>query len=240
MLSELRRLIATETSNLVIELKPQPGGDLLICPRFLFEAERGEWHNTLYVLSWILKVVRLANPVWSPPEISVRSTAAATRAEAIETLGASPRFGHDRTGFRIPASMLALPLRKRPAAGRDRCVQEDALWSTAPAETYADAVGQMIRSYARDRWLSVEQASEVANTSVRTLQRRLSAEHATYSNIVDRTRAQIAGDLLKETDAPIAEIADMLGYEHQGDFTRAFRRWAGVSPSEFRRRRQLD
>lgn len=96
----------------------------------------------------------------------------------------------------------------------------------------------MIPAYAGDGWLSIEQASEVANTSVRTLQRRLSKEQTMYSSIVEQARAQSAGDLLTTTDASIGEIAQHLGYGYQGDFTRPFRRWAGVSPSEFRDRQR--
>jgi len=92
----------------------------------------------------------------------------------------------------------------------------------------------MIQAYASDGWLSVEDASEITNTSVRTLQRRLPAEQATYSGVIEHTRAEMAGELLESTSATIVEIANHPGYEYQGDFTRAFRRWAGGSPSEFR------
>ena len=70
------------------------------------------------------------------------------------------------------------------------------------------------------------------------MQRRLSAEQTTYSQVVEETRAEMAGQLLERSEATIAEITHQLGYEHQGDFARAFRRWAGVSPSEFRRYRR--
>ena len=97
----------------------------------------------------------------------------------------------------------------------------------------------MTQIYADDRWLSLEQASEIANTSVRTMQRRLSTDQQTYSNLVQQCRAEMAGNLLETTDATIAEIALQLGYRHQGDFTQAFYRWAKVSPSEFRKHRTL-
>lgn len=45
--------------------------------------------------------------------ISIRSTAAPTRFEAIEMLGSTARFEQHRTGFPVPASMLALPVAKR-------------------------------------------------------------------------------------------------------------------------------
>ena len=85
--------------------------------------------------------------------------------------------------------------------------------------------------------MSIDEAGEVVNTSVRTLQRRLSEEQQTYSQLIREARAELAAALLENTDAPIAEIANLLGYRSQGNFTRAFYRWAKVSPSEFRNRR---
>ena len=95
----------------------------------------------------------------------------------------------------------------------------------------------MIRSYANDDWLNINQASEVIDISARTLQRRLSAEQQTYSGLIQQCRAQAAGNLLENSDATMAEIALQLGYRNQSHFTRAFQRWAQVSPSEFRKYR---
>jgi AraC-like DNA-binding protein len=49
----------------------------------------------------------------------------------------------------------------------------------------------------------------------------------------------MAGDLLENTDAPILEIANQLGYRNQSHFTRAFQRWAELSPSQFRKYRSM-
>lgn len=238
LLSEFCRLSATQTSNLALELHPQPGGDLWFSHRVTSEYGKGEWHRSLYTLSWMLKAVKLADPAWSPSEIWTDAPAAPQRGEAIETLGATPRFGQRCTGFLIPASLLASPLTTEPAGQPSRGIAEDRLWSTAPSKSYTESVHQLIRSYAGDRWLSVVQVSEVAGTSVRTLQRRLLAEQATYSSIVERTRAEMAGEMLESSDVSVAEIARKLGYLHQGDFTRAFHRWAEVSPTEYRQQRR--
>ena len=136
----------------------------------------------------------------------------------------------------IPASMLAQPIKKNSVV--EDGIDTD-LWSTAPPDTYAESLKHMIQTYADDRWLSIDQASEIADTSVRTMQRRLSTEQQTYSNLVQQCRSEIAGNLIENTDTSIAEIAHQLGYKHQGDFTQAFYRWAKVSPSEFRKHRSL-
>ncbi len=89
------------------------------------------------------------------------------------------------------------------------------------------------------RGYTLRSASEVANTSVLTIQRRLSMERKTYSNLVQESRAEMAGNLLENTDTAIAEIAHQPGYRNQSHFIRAFHRWAKVSPSEFRKHRSL-
>jgi AraC-like DNA-binding protein len=55
--------------------------------------------------------------------------------------------------------------------------------------------------------------------------------------VFEETRAELAGRLLENSGAPLAEIAVQPGYQNPGNFTRAFRRWAGVVPSAFRHQR---
>jgi AraC-like DNA-binding protein len=85
--------------------------------------------------------------------------------------------------------------------------------------------------------LTLNQASEAIGTSSRVMQRGLSAEGTTYRELLGETRAQIAADMLEKTSATMSEIAEKLGYGSQGNFTRAFCRWAAVSPRRFRAQR---
>lgn len=71
--------------------------------------------------------------------------------------------------------------------------------------------------------------------SPRQLCRRLNGEGATCHEIVDDVKFSRARHLLTAGDAPIIEIAFALGYSEQSSFTRAFARWSGVPPSEWRR-----
>jgi AraC-like DNA-binding protein len=233
-LHKFHQLVATETSNVIIELHSQPNGDLWFNHRILSHAAKGGWHSDLYVITWMLKIVRLVDPVRSPAEISLAVEERRERFEAIEMLGSTARFQKNSTGFLVPASMLALPVTKHPAQGED--IDTD-LGSTAPAEICAESIREIVLSYATDGWLSIEQFSEVARTSVRTTQRCLAMEQKTYSDLIQQCRAEMAGGLLENTDVAIAEIANQLGYSSQGNFTRAFYRWAKVSPSAFRKQR---
>ena len=71
--------------------------------------------------------------------------------------------------------------------------------------------------------------------SFRTLQRQLAREGASYSRIVTRVRQQMAQQLLEQSDQKLEDIARQLGYSNLPNFTRAFRRWTGITPGEYRR-----
>ena len=70
--------------------------------------------------------------------------------------------------------------------------------------------------------------------SVRTLRRQLADNQTTFSKVIETWRLKTAKQLLNKRKTPIAEIATHLGYNHSSNFERAFKRWTGVSPSEFR------
>jgi AraC-like DNA-binding protein len=237
MLQAFKQLVRTESSTATLDVQPCASGGIYFIDRLALRHVPGEWHAELYVLMWMLKVVRLVDPTWCPVEIRCVSKANPDRVRAIESLGAKPRFGECCTAFSIPASMFALPPKSCKCIPGDRHSEEENLWSTAPSDTFSGAVKQLIRAYSNGGWLSVAEASEVADTSMRTMQRRLSAEATTYSGLLEEVRAELAGNLLENTDATMHEIAEQLGYRDQANFTRAFRRWAGVPPTLFRAQR---
>ena len=71
--------------------------------------------------------------------------------------------------------------------------------------------------------------------SPRTLIRKLTKQNSSYKIVLNQIRFQYAQNLLKDTHLTSAEIAHKLGYLEAANFGRAFRRWAGQSPSKWRR-----
>jgi AraC-like DNA-binding protein len=57
-----------------------------------------------------------------------------------------------------------------------------------------------------------------------------------FKKLVDDTRRRIAVEHLRRSSDSITEIAFMLGYSDLSAFTRAFKRWTGTAPMEYRRR----
>lgn len=74
------------------------------------------------------------------------------------------------------------------------------------------------------------------NLSLRSLQRRLRGEGTSYSDLLEETRRELAAQYLKQSRTTLCEITYLLGFADQSNFTRAFKRWNGVAPGEFRER----
>jgi AraC-like DNA-binding protein len=71
--------------------------------------------------------------------------------------------------------------------------------------------------------------------SPRTLQRRLREAGLSFNQLVDETRQQLVLHYLRDPALELAEIAFLVGFSEPGSLARAFRRWTGQSPGEYRR-----
>lgn len=82
---------------------------------------------------------------------------------------------------------------------------------------------------------SITEMAEHLGMSNRTLTRRLSETGVTFRDLIKKTQEEVAKNLLKNTNRSIAEIAFVTGFSEQSAFNRAFKRWSGLSPLEFRK-----
>lgn len=80
-----------------------------------------------------------------------------------------------------------------------------------------------------------DQLAERLHVSTRTLRRRLAEAGATYRRLIDEARYRDAKHMLRASDLELGTIAARLAYGDPANFTRAFRKWAGITPSAYRR-----
>lgn len=79
-------------------------------------------------------------------------------------------------------------------------------------------------------------AADAAGMSVRSFQRRLESAGLRFGELVQQSRFEAACRMLCEPGRKVVQVSAALGYTDSANFTRAFRRWAGVPPREFQRR----
>lgn len=82
---------------------------------------------------------------------------------------------------------------------------------------------------------SVIQVGAHLGMSSRTLKRRLTEHGFSFRDLVKNTQEDLSLDLLKNSSHSIGEIAFQAGYSEQSAFNRAFKRWTGQSPVEYRK-----
>jgi AraC-like DNA-binding protein len=75
--------------------------------------------------------------------------------------------------------------------------------------------------------------------SPRTLQRRLEQQGLDFKKLVRDTRHQFALEYLKDHANTLTQIAFLLGYSEVSAFNRAFKRWTGSTPLDYRRKQVI-
>lgn len=139
--------------------------------------------------------------------------------------------------FDLPAGMIARPLALAdPNAlkiARQRC--DDALSHLARFGSLGEWLTMML-DQAQDHQPRQQELARILHLSTRTMNRRLGGEGIRYRELGRRSRHRRACRLLSETTLSITRIALQLGYQEAANFSRAFRRAEGVSPTEFRSR----
>jgi AraC-like DNA-binding protein len=96
------------------------------------------------------------------------------------------------------------------------------------------SVRRSLRTLLFGRVASVDQVARLLHMHRRTLNRRLKAEATTFKKLLDEVRFDAACQMLDTSSIPVAEIAASLGYSDPTAFSRAFRRWSGVTPLQRR------
>lgn len=150
--------------------------------------------------------------------------------------GCPVHFEADRNAIALKPAMLDLPNRLGDAAVSD--------FLTAHLETEIGSLkddpslrAALLRRLTPALSNGVPQAAEVARDmgmSERTLYRRLADEGLTFRDVLIQAQSSLAQELLRDSTSSIAEIAFLTGFSEQSTFSRAFKRWVGQAPAQFR------
>ncbi|QXI40305.1 AraC-like transcriptional regulator QhpR [Pseudomonas xantholysinigenes] len=145
-------------------------------------------------------------------------------------------FNQPGNSLSLPAEVLELPVRQ----GNERLFKALAPYLEREREQRSvsdELLPQVTRMIALGMASGVPSLDEVSarmGLSRRTLQRRLKEQEIEFSVLVEEVRRDLAVGYLNHSDFSMTQISLLLGYAESGSFTRAFRRWTGQSPQQFR------
>ena len=93
---------------------------------------------------------------------------------------------------------------------------------------------QEISPLLQTQTLTIEQVANRLDMPPWTLRRKLKQENLNFKDLLDDTRKALALIYLRDPQYSLGEIAYLLGFSYPNAFQRAFRRWQGVPPGEYR------
>lgn len=170
-----------------------------------------------------------------PVEVRFRHSAPAHAAQFESVFFCPIRFDceHDSTVFK--ASLLDAPM-ARPDATLHMLLKQfaDQQMAALPRmSAFPRKVRQAIAAELRDG-APLEAVAQALGTTSSALRTRLSQHGLTYKTLLEEVRREHAKTLLRDPELNISEVAYRLGFSHPPALHRAFKRWFGVAPTEYR------
>ncbi|WP_206484178.1 AraC family transcriptional regulator [Thalassotalea sp. G2M2-11] len=144
-------------------------------------------------------------------------------------------FDSDFDGIEVELSVLDIPLTKyNPEVNDLLCAHAAKTVNSLIESSPVEIITEFIRNQLPLGVPEIEDAAQSLQMSVRTLQRKLSDHQLTFSSLVDTIRKELAISYLTNTNTKIIYISQMLGFSEQSSFQRAFKRWLGQTPKQYR------
>jgi AraC-like DNA-binding protein len=150
------------------------------------------------------------------------------------------RFNRPHTLLAFEASYLDLPVVQNERSAKEflRSAPESILLKYKNGSSLTARVRRRLRQFLPGTVPDFEELAQEMSMTPATLRRRLHEEGESYQSIKDQLRRDLAISYLSHSRRSVMDIAVELGFTERSAFHRAFRKWTGASPGEFRRKLQ--
>ena|GEM_PF-592857 len=154
----------------------------------------------------------------------------------VSIFGIEPRFGSAETFFRMDRKVLNAPILYSDARLRSsfEAIAVETLERLNRGKALSDRVFQWLMRRLPVSFPTLRQTALHFGMSTRTLQAKLKEENASFNGLCASVRMELAKGYLSRSEHSVSEIAYLLHYSEPSAFQNAFKKWAGVTPVQFR------
>ncbi|HQR12599.1 MAG TPA: AraC family transcriptional regulator [Casimicrobiaceae bacterium] len=177
----------------------------------------------------------LCGPGWKPVRVSLSHGAPRDAASYRRYFKAPVHFNSPHSELVFAAYWLEKPIAGADPARRAAAEQVALRKEHFDGELY-ERVQRTVRGLVMTGGASSERVAEQLGINERVLRRRLFEEGMKLSELIGSARFEVARQLLRDTQLSLSEVAGALHYSDATAFSRAFRGWAGMTPSAWRAR----
>ncbi|TLX57131.1 AraC family transcriptional regulator [Stutzerimonas nosocomialis] len=187
--------------------------------------------------SWITQLGAIAGHGLMPAAVHIEFPAPAYAPRYEPLFGPTLIFGAADNALRLDQPALALRNPEHcPGTWRhllELCEAE--LEQRTRTRSLRERITQILGPLLKGQEPDLQQIAQRLQTPTWTLRRKLAEEGTSYRSILNDTRRDLAMAYIRDTEAAFGEIAWLLGFASAEAFQRAFKRWSGQTPGEFRR-----
>jgi AraC-like DNA-binding protein len=180
---------------------------------------------------YVTCIRELCGPAWSPAEVLLPRSAPDDETPYRQHFRCPVKFDAEHAAVNFPAALMNRPLRDADPS-RKASLEHEALRRSDSA--LLPQLYRSLRLLLLDGTTSGDRLAQQFDMHRRTLNRRLKWQGKTFQSVLDEVRFEVARHLLSETQRSIVDVTYALGYADASTFTRAFRRWTGVAPLQWR------
>ena len=204
-------------------------------PSVSLHSQNTQWIFTLYT-----RMCRegSGNPGWAPREIQFKHSRPSNISAQQAFFRCPLVFDQPYDTMVIAPEDLRIPFAQADSALLPILVQSAnaALPANVHDHGFDYQVRRIVAASLRSGEVTIERIATRLGTSARTIQRRLQDRGQSFKDLVAETRLALSRRYLENSSMSLTDTAFLLGYSDLSAFSRAFRRWTGVSALEFRRR----
>lgn len=145
-------------------------------------------------------------------------------------------FDHDFNGIEFPASFLDYSIIQTSETAEEflRVADLSLIINVGEEQTTKARIKAMLNQNVGHNMLCADRVAERLNMSVTTLRRHLQVEGTSFQRLKDECRMESAFHYLACPDLTNREIAERLGFDEVSAFFRAFKKWTGLTPGQYR------
>jgi AraC-like DNA-binding protein len=195
----------------------------------------------LWCVSNVVMLRQMLGPKFQPLEVELEMPSPdPIDLRAYEVALACPmRFDCQRSAVALEASVLGERVQGADPVLEAAILKYAAELLDRPDPDGADAIRSRLRRHLVGNMqagaMALQAAARTLGMTTRTLQRRLREEGTSFNAVLDDMRRDVALTQMRARRRSIDELAFVLGFEKTSSFHRAFKRWTGLTPGEFRR-----
>lgn len=189
----------------------------------------------LSVAAMHLNLSEIMGPAWRPDCVCFRRHQPILATPYNRLFGCEVLFDQAFNGILFPAGLLEAPVPGADAGAAEQAERRAEALLRSSRGALADHVTEIVIRRLPDGGCDLPRVAGDLGLTVRTLQRRLAEEGASFATVLDRAREILSESYVEGSRRPLAEVAGLLGFGSQAAFNHWYKQRYGVPPSARRK-----